>query len=415
MKKITLIILLFMFYLQAGAQFGNILDKATKKAEDKLKSKAERKADDTVEGKKTGDNKSEDNTGSSSGSENVPSKSSAVKVYSKFDFVPGEKIMAFEDFMQDAIGDFPDKWNTNASGEIVTLEGKAGRWFMLTKAGVFMPEFIDSLPENFTLEYDLLCDNPPKSWSLYTSVVSLNDRSHPEYWQSVDDRFTFTVAPGSDGNGSSVLERRKAGVAEPGASSGISQFANQDKPVHVAIWRQKERMRIYLNEEKTWDIPKAVSKEAKFNSIVFWFQATDGSSHFLMTNLRLAVGAPDMRNKLITEGKLVTHGILFDVNSSNIKPESYGTLKEIANVLKENSTVSVKIIGHTDADGDDKSNLDLSKRRAQSVKEFLTKEFSIEDNRMETEGMGESKPVDKNTTPAGKANNRRVEFVKIQP
>ena len=132
-----------------------------------------------------------------------------------------------------------------------------------------------------------------------------------------------------------------------------------------------------------------------------------------MGNLRLAVGAPDTRNKLLTEGKWVTHGILFDVNSANIKAESYGTLKEIAGVLKENATVKVKILGHTDADGDDKSNLELSKRRAASVKDFLAKEFSIESERMETDGLGESKPVDKNATPEGKANNRRVEFVKL--
>ena len=73
----------------------------------------------------------------------------------------------------------------------------------------------------------------------------------------------------------------------------------------------------------------------------------------------------------------------------------------------------VKIVGHTDADGDGKSNMDLSKRRAAAVKEFLAKEFSIDESRMETDGLGESKPVDKNSTPEGKANNRRVEFVKI--
>ena len=82
-------------------------------------------------------------------------------------------------------------------------------------------------------------------------------------------------------------------------------------------------------------------------------------------------------------------------------------------MLKENATVKVKILGHTDSDGDDKSNLDLSKRRAASVKDFLAKEFSIEGDRMETDGLGESKPVDKNTTPEGKANNRRVEFVRL--
>jgi len=55
----------------------------------------------------------------------------------------------------------------------------------------------------------------------------------------------------------------------------------------------------------------------------------------MVTNIRLAVGAPDMRNKLITEGKLVSYGIYFDVNKDVVKPESYGTLKEITSILNE--------------------------------------------------------------------------------
>ncbi|TMI91767.1 MAG: OmpA family protein, partial [Bacteroidetes bacterium] len=86
---------------------------------------------------------------------------------------------------------------------------------------------------------------------------------------------------------------------------------------------------------------------------------------------------------------------------------------EMANVLKEISDLKVKIVGHTDADGNDVSNLDLSKRRADAVKDMLTKEFGIDASRMETDGKGESEPIDNNTTPAGKANNRRVEFIKI--
>ena len=120
-----------------------------------------------------------------------------------------------------------------------------------------------------------------------------------------------------------------------------------------------------------------------------------------------------MRNKLITEGKLVTRGILFNVSSDEIKPESYGTLKEIAQVLKDNPTLKVKIIGHTDSDGDEKSNLDLSKRRAASVKNSLSKDFGIDASQMETDGKGASQPVSQNTSSEGKANNRRVEFIKL--
>ena len=82
-------------------------------------------------------------------------------------------------------------------------------------------------------------------------------------------------------------------------------------------------------------------------------------------------------------------------------------------VNKEYPDLKVKIVGHTDADGSDAANLELSKKRAASVKAALSKEFNIDENRMETDGKGESEPIDKNDNPAGKANNRRVEFIKL--
>ena len=116
---------------------------------------------------------------------------------------------------------------------------------------------------------------------------------------------------------------------------------------------------------------------------------------------------------MITEGKLVTYGIYFDVNKDIVKPESYGTLKEIAAALNENPGVRVRISGFTDSDGDDAKNMDLSKRRAESVMNELSQNFSVDAARFETDGKGESQPVAPNDTPANKALNRRVEFVKL--
>jgi OmpA-OmpF porin, OOP family len=132
-----------------------------------------------------------------------------------------------------------------------------------------------------------------------------------------------------------------------------------------------------------------------------------------ISNIKITTAAPDTRNKLLTEGKLVTYGIYFDVNKDIVKPESYGTLKDIAAVLKEVPNVKVKIVGHTDSDGDDKSNLDLSQRRAASVKNALVKDFGIDASMLETDGKGEIEPVAQNNSPVNKALNRRVEFIKL--
>jgi outer membrane protein OmpA-like peptidoglycan-associated protein len=88
-------------------------------------------------------------------------------------------------------------------------------------------------------------------------------------------------------------------------------------------------------------------------------------------------------------------------------------LKDIAGALLENGAVRIRITGHTDTDGNATDNLTLSKRRAESVKAALISEFHIDGARMETDGKGATLPVDSNATPEGKANNRRVEFIKL--
>jgi len=331
--------------------------------------------------------------------------------YSKFDFVPGERIVAAEDFAQDAIGDFPDKWNTNASGEVVTIAGQPGRWLKLTKAGFFTPEFVTDLPDNVTVEYDLVtAPGFDAGFPLETAVVQLSATGIAD-WQTATNSFIFTAHPFSS-QGTTQMTTRQDGTSAVGNSSTTAQLAANGRPVHIAVWRQRQRVRIYMNQEKVWDMPRAAAATAKFNSLIFFVPGGCGNCEYYLANLRVATGAADTRNKILSEGKWVTHGILFDVNSDRIKPESYGTLKEVAGVLGESADVKVTIVGHTDSDGDDAANMDLSKRRAASVKAALVSEFKIDAARMDTDGKGESQPVDKNDNPAGKANNRRVEFIK---
>jgi outer membrane protein OmpA-like peptidoglycan-associated protein len=114
--------------------------------------------------------------------------------------------------------------------------------------------------------------------------------------------------------------------------------------------------------------------------------------------------------KIDNESKFVTNAIYFNTNSAVIKPESWPALRQAATAIKSVQG-TIKIIGHTDSDGNDKDNLILSKKRAEAVKEFLIKNFGIDGSRLLTEGQGEANPVDTNNTAEGKANNRRVEFV----
>jgi OmpA-OmpF porin, OOP family len=406
MKKIFLILSMLVFF-QSQAQL-------LKKLKDKVDKKVDKTIDDAATGKKDEKKNTETNENTETNT-NKTNEPASIKAYSKYDFVPGEKVIGFEDFSTGNIGDFPAGWNTNSAAEIVTIEGKPGRWLWITKPGVFMPEFTDKYPEDFTFEFDLLHSVPIRSAQLEVMMAQLDKIDMPQNYSVCPNRLNIGLSTSNSDqkDGATYTEIRKLMLSQAANQFYTDLLSDKNNPVHIAIWRQKERVRVYCNQEKIWDIPKAISPDAKLNALVFYVRGADANIKQYVGNLRVAVGAPDTRNKMLTQNKWVTHGILFDVNSANIKPESYGTLKEMANVLKEYADLKVKIVGHTDADGKDADNLDLSKRRAAAVKESLSKEFGIDASRMETDGKGESEPIDKNDTPAGKANNRRVEFIKM--
>ncbi|RKG89288.1 cell envelope biogenesis protein OmpA [Corallococcus sp. CA049B] len=124
-------------------------------------------------------------------------------------------------------------------------------------------------------------------------------------------------------------------------------------------------------------------------------------------------GCPDKgKVKVLVEGEriFILEKVYFATSKDVILPRSFPILKQVAAVLRANPQVELlRIEGHTDSQGNDAANLDLSKRRAASVKTFLVNE-GIAAERLDSEGFGESKPVDTNKTAAGRENNRRVEF-----
>lgn len=384
-------------------------DEATKGGKNKKKGSPDKDGADTPEG-------SDGGGGSDASTAKAPGAKAPLKAYSKFDFVPGEQVVGVEDFMQDAIGDFPAKWNTNSSGEVVTIDGREGRWLKIGGDGIFYPEFMGKIPENATIEFDVATSDEYSYYCGFLNVKFVDaGRSANLLKPAQNSLVQVNVHPQGAGGaqGSTAIHVHDADGAEVMSNErGQSQLVHRGiaPTAHVAIWRQKNRLRVYLNDEKVWDIPRAFQNDADYRFVVEG--GSCGESVAYMGGLRVAAGAPDTRNKLITEGKLVTRGILFDSGSNRIKGESYGTLKDIATVLTENPDVKVSIIGHTDSDGEEAANLDLSKRRAAAVKEALTKEFAIAAARMETDGKGEGAPAGPNDTPQGKANNRRVEFVK---
>ena len=345
----------------------------------------------------------------------------SLSSFTKFDFVPGDKVIFFDDFSQDNIGDFPAKWNTNGKGEVTTNNLYPGKWLKMRNSTTYLPEISSTkFPENYTLEYDLIVGGDVnQQGSLNLELSSLpNKQQVPNASDPTGNLGLFLASDFSpDGVIRYLVYSYLAEGVNGGATTDLNDYTLKDKgkdKFHVSVAVNKTRFRYYVNEVKVLDLPR-VMPVGNYNAIIFrmWGWVEGYPCEAFISNFRYAEGTTDVRSKLMTEGKLVTRGITFNVASDQIKPESYGTLKEIAQVLKDNPAVKVKIIGHTDSDGAAATNLDLSKRRSASVKNSLIKDFGIDGARMETDGKGASEPASPNTSPEGKANNRRVEFIKM--
>ena len=331
-------------------------------------------------------------------------------------------MLAVEDFSRDAVGDFPDKWNTNSTGEVQTIGGRDGKWLAITKKGICLPEFITSLPDNFTLQLDVVC-NPNFTYgsgAFYLEFEQLGDPGKDfarlGFGAARNGVQVYFQPNGAFSHGktsmrvfSDDIQTMSNEAEETDWTSGLPQH----NVAKISIWRQRQRLRVYINQDKVWDLPRAFQADKKYNTILFGLDNDlMNSDRILFSNIRLAVGAADTRNKLINEGKFSTTGILFDFNSAVVKPESAGVLKDIADVLQEEPAMKLMIVGHTDSDGDAAVNLALSKKRADAVREALIKQYQIDGARLQTDGKGAEQPVAPNTTLTGKAQNRRVEFIR---
>ena len=123
-------------------------------------------------------------------------------------------------------------------------------------------------------------------------------------------------------------------------------------------------------------------------------------------------GGQQIEQELKQKGQAEIYGIYFDFASDKIKPESEPVLREIAEALTHNPAWILRVEGHTDNIGGDDYNMDLSQRRAESVKLALVTRYHIAAGRLTPQGFGATRPKEPNDTLAGRARNRRVELVR---
>ena len=216
---------------------------------------------------------------------------------SAFDFVPGNKVLWHESFSATSAGSFPKGWNTNASAEVVQ-ENNNTHALLLTRDGVYIPTVVN-FPETFTLQFTLSCS---ADYSYYSSPLqimfaALSSKKEftvlKQYNPHNKDVVKLTLHPmnAAAKAGSSTIELIEKGTRQSTNEIGINEFFAGGGPatVKVSIWRQGERLRVYLNKEKVWDLPQAFSQTAHYNSLIFGIShLTDKGGKYYLSDIILA-------------------------------------------------------------------------------------------------------------------------------
>lgn len=404
-KLVALLTLCLLFTAQDGFTIGlgDLKKKAQKEAEKKVPTETtpevktpEASGTETAEPEEAGAQQT-----AKSGSSDSTAAGDDFQLYTKFDFVPGQTVLFYDDLSGEEMAEFPSRWKLTSGVFEVAKVGK-DPWIMASARGEFSPKLnINQLPERYTVEFEWL-----NRTSVYTGAFSVQFNWLGADGYPVAQLQLFTNTKGiftmkdDAGNMQNVSEK----PLPPGFDKGIHA---------IRIMVTKGSVKCYADNERLVNAPRT----AGFLPTGFSIQIQGDDEDFakekiFLRNFRLAQGGKTMREQLDESGHIVTHGIYFDVNSDQIKGESYKTLADILQMMGDDPSLKLVIGGHTDSDGADAANLDLSQRRAESVKRYLVEEGKVDAARLEAKGFGETQPIDANTTPEGKANNRRVELAK---
>jgi len=317
-----------------------------------------------------------------------------MTLFTKYDFVPGNRVIFYDDLSDEEEGEFPYRWNLERGVfEIARMGGEY--WILCTDDGYILPKTpTGPLPEMYTIEMEFYSAGPKFTVPYY--YIQWIDASADKIGQ-------FDFQSGT----STSLQILGKHLANKSLDEKLSKGTHT-----MRIMATKRSMKCYVDQVRVANVPKVEG----FSPVGFkirMYPYKDEGNYCMIKSFRFAEGGKSMREQLDESGKIITHGILFDPDQYIIKGESFKTLKEIGRLLEDEPDLRLSIEGHTDSDGSEAHNSELSHNRSKAVVDYMIQNYGIDAGRLEARGWGESKPIDTNDTAEGKANNRRVELVKL--
>jgi outer membrane protein OmpA-like peptidoglycan-associated protein len=302
------------------------------------------------------------------------------------DFIPGERTIFFDDFTDVGADEIPPHWPVH-DGKIEMRPKEGARPEMYAPDNVALISPPMTVPANFTFQSEWT-GGGEMEWNFRNGkTIVLTAVVHADS----ENKFASVQILGADG-----------GTLGSGRIS-----ADTSKPIEFALWAQQRRMGVYLNGQRVIDV-----NEFQFSAINHFDEVEAKFRDVSLHKVRVAETAPDFTGAINDGGKFVTHGIEFDSDNDHLKPESAAVLKEIAAALAKDPQLKLEIDAYTDPIGDATHSMELSKLRAQAVLSVLVTQFGIGAARLSANGFGATKLLGSTGTPEGRAENRRVEFVK---
>jgi OmpA-OmpF porin, OOP family len=313
-------------------------------------------------------------------------------VWRNYDFVPGSTVWFALDLTREPIGRFPASQLEFVSGNAQVVDRQGERQLEITSNTVIRIPLRDTLPDDYTIELDFQASAPHRA--MYLTVgpnAQRNVTAYPHHY------FHFAQATSIAMRGSEVSGMK-----------GLWRINQELVPFKIQVDGDKKQPQdyaiFYAGSERAGQLPTATFPRAR--SIELQIAATRAEPAYL-GNIVVAVHADPLYDALSKTGSFTTRGILFDVDSDRLRPESTPTLTELATTLKDHPSLRVDIEGHTDSVGADAYNQALSGRRATAVVTWLRSQGIVAD-RLSASGKGESVPVGDNGTESGRQQNRRV-------
>ena len=418
MKRLILpFTLLFAVCIGINAQgfLKKLKDKAIERVQDKIENKVERETDEAMDEvldgkKKERSARPQRETADDAVGEDSPS------IATSSDFKRGSVILFQDDVTAETVGEFPSKWDMfSGTTEVKTIAGvKAINPTDNAQIQPLIKEQGAYLPEEFTIEYDFYYWPSKDDVGLNDIKLILavtKDRSEfPGEGHDTGDLTAFVLRHG-------VCNTEEHVYMFNGNHDGSFEYSFKKGWNHVALSFNKRALKVYFNDKRVVNLPRVNQPTWMCFHVPYEY-----INLTFIRNVVVAKGAVALydRNaqdvsaieKAISEtGKFVTNNILFETGKATLKSESMAEIQKVADYMKKNPRARFEVQGHTDNQGSDNVNDPLSQQRAEAVVKALAN-LGVDDFNLKAVGKGSHEPVADNKTEAGRAKNRRVEFIK---